>query len=125
MNKKELIKKLKEIKGNPEICIWNGIVQDYMKIGEIQNHELVKHSFEYYKTALRYEAQRDGKEFNEQEVDRWIEERLKIEKWELPNEFVKQEDMNCWYGDRRKKIILLCSKLRGKRIRGRSGSISY
>ena len=53
MRKNQLIEILKSIKGNPEIMIWNGLVEDVQPIGkEIVECKLFKLSFEGYKERV-------------------------------------------------------------------------
>ena len=40
MRKADLIAKLEAIEGNPEVLIWNGLVDDWMKIGEVSKEPL-------------------------------------------------------------------------------------
>ena len=42
MRKNQLIKLLQEIKGNPEVMVWNGFVDDYMPIGGVDTNTLYK-----------------------------------------------------------------------------------
>lgn len=53
MLKNQLIEILKNIKGNPEIMIWNGIVEDVQPIAkEVVECKLYKMSFEGYKERV-------------------------------------------------------------------------
>ena len=53
MRKNQLIEILKNIKGNPEIMIWNGIVEDMQPIAKgVVECKLYKMSFEGYKERV-------------------------------------------------------------------------
>lgn len=53
MRKNQLIEILKSIKGNPEIMLWNGLVEDIQPIEkEILECKLYKLSFEGYKERV-------------------------------------------------------------------------
>ena len=56
MRKNDLIKILEGIKGNPEIVLWNGFVEDVQQIGkELAPVELHKLTFEGYKERINLE----------------------------------------------------------------------
>lgn len=42
MRKNDLIAKLQNIKGNPEVVLWNGFVGDYQHLAEPTEGDLVK-----------------------------------------------------------------------------------
>lgn len=75
MRKNDLIKKLQGIKGNPEVMLWNGIVQDYMPIKGLVQQELVKESKEHYLEMCRLELFRDLKDWTYQ-LPEQVKERL-------------------------------------------------
>jgi hypothetical protein len=60
----ELIKLLNELKGDPDILLWNGHVGDWVDIdSNLVETDLVRETFEGYCTSLRYERAvelRDG-----------------------------------------------------------------
>lgn len=60
MKKNTLIKMLQDIKGNPDIFLWNGIVGDYQDIKTISEFDLLKRTFEDYVSRLECEEIRDG-----------------------------------------------------------------
>lgn len=125
MRKNELINLLFAIEGNPEITLWNGFVGDWMpinnKLGEI---ELVKENPQHIRDAINWEHHRDGlPPITDDEMAKVIKEHYS--KWEMPNEFVTEDEMFRWYGTKRKKIIVLQAKLRGKSTWDRAGDMSY
>lgn len=112
MRKNELINILSQIKGNPEIVIWNGFVGDYHKISkELVPVELVKHSREHLSLYC------DDPEK--------LDHLYKTEEWELPNSFVPEEEYARWYGNRKKTVYVLNGKLRGKKYLDRLGTMEY
>jgi hypothetical protein len=53
VRKNQLIDPLQSIKGNPEVMVWNGLVDDYMPLGGVDTNTLYKQSIEFiYKTLL-------------------------------------------------------------------------
>ena len=52
MRKDKLIKLLQDIPGNPDVVIWNGLVGDWMDVGELVPTQLVKESREFVSNAL-------------------------------------------------------------------------
>ena len=48
MRKNDLIKMLKEIKGNPEVVLWNGMVGDWMPVGKLSESYLTKITKHYW-----------------------------------------------------------------------------
>jgi len=129
MRKNDLIKKLQKIKGNPDIKMWNGFVEDWMDI-EISEEELVKHC----EAHIRWRVEAEWKERNkslkipanvQQRLDKLITQQVKEEEWEFPNQFLDADGEKRWYGKRRKKIVIIDAKLRNKNCLDRLGSISY
>lgn len=129
MKKNDLIKKLQQIKGNPDIKMWNGYVGDWMNI-DIVEHELVKECEEF----IRWWVEAEWKERNntweiseegKNEIEESVQYRLKEREWDFPNKYLTPENEKRWYGENRKKIVLIESKLRGKNAYDRLGEISY
>lgn len=112
MRKNKLIELLNNIPGNPDIVIWNGFVGDIHHIdSEIVERELVKHTKEYL-----------GLRCSDAEM---IDSLYKEQEWDFPNQFVKEDEFQNWYGKRKKKIYILQMKKRDKEFFDRSGKIEY
>ena len=130
MKKNQLIEQLQKIKGNPEIKMWNGYVDDWMNI-QLCEQEFVKESEDF----IRWSIEMAWKERNQKweipeeaqiQIEEVIKERLKDRQWELPNQYLQtKEDEDRWYGKNKKKFVLINGKTRGKSIEDRLGEISY
>lgn len=126
MKKNDLIKLLQEQPGNPDIVLWNGYVGDYMDISnEFIELELVKETVDFHYNWAVSQWKQDHKLFEVPEdvlvnLRSEAEARVKKRQWELPNSFVGDEDMESWYGKKRKKVLMLNPKLRGKKSYGMS-----
>jgi hypothetical protein len=125
MKKNDLIKLLQEVKGNPDVVLWNGLVGDWMHIKELTPLELVKESKEHIRRAIDHEAMRDGEALmSDEEFEKWYK-KSSYNEWDIPNQFVKPEHFESWYGTRRKTIIVLDAKPRGKSTWDRLGTMEY
>ena len=127
MRKNDLIKLLSQIKGNPEINIWNGFVGDVMPIRGISQTEQFKYSLESLLERIRHERCRDTKNFDYQLTPEEIEDVKRCHKkyhhWEM-NQFVTPEDVKS--GDYlRKMSYTIDVKKTGKTYYDRAGSIDY
>lgn len=128
MKKNQLIELLQQLPGNPEIKLWNGLVGDWMDIGQLVESELVKHSVDYFRKGIRHDLLRDGvpaDQINEQELESDANECARKSAWEFPNQFLQEERYADWYGKNRKKIYLIEAKKRGQTTYDRLGSIDY
>ena len=123
MRKMALIKLLESIKGNPEVVLWNGFVGDWQSIDQnIEQIKLVKHSREFLEFTINHQNTELGlPPLSEDEITA----RVKEEEWDLPNQFVEPERLNDWYGSRRKRLVVLSGKARGKSTWDRLGTIEY
>jgi hypothetical protein len=130
MKKNQLIEQLQKIKGNPEIKMWNGLVEDWMNI-QLCEQEFVKESEDF----IRWNIEMAWKERNQKleipeeaqiRIEEVIKERLKDRQWELPNQYLQtKEDEERWYGKNKKKLVLINGKTRGKSIEDRLGKVHY
>ena len=130
MKKNQLIEQLQKIKGNPEIKMWNGYVDDWMDI-KLCEQEFVKESEDF----IRWGVEMEWKEKNQSweipeeaqiQIEEVIKEVLKNRQWELPNQYLQtEEDEKRWYGKNKKKFVLINGKIRGKSIEDRLGKVSY
>lgn len=131
MRKNQLIELLQEIKGNPEVMVWNGLVDDYMPLGSVDTNTLYKQSVEFIYKNLVYDYQERNNSFDKPPVE--IQEKFrekatalsKKETYELPNMYLDQDQFSDWYGNNKKTIISLNPKPTGKVSEGRSCNLTY
>ena len=131
MRRNQLIELLQEIKGNPEVMVWNGLVDDYMSLGSVDTNTLYKQSADFIYKNLVYNFQGRNNSFDKPPVE--IQEKFrekatalfKKETYELPNMFLDQDQFSDWYGNNKKAIISLNPKPTGKVSEGRSCNITY
>lgn len=126
MKKSKLIEMLNAIEGDPDIFLWNGYVADWMDIGNLREHVLVKECKNYYRKALNWEALRDKTpEMSKAEFEEFWKKHSRKQQWEFPNEFLNEEQYKDWYGNRHKQVVLITAKVRGETSYDRCGSMSY
>ena len=127
MKKSKLIELLQNIKGNPDIMLWNGIVGDVVDLTpNLVEVRLVKQTLEHYLEMCRIEDCIDRKDWSYQmpqdEVEH-LKKHYKTFKYE-ENQYVYKEDID--KGNYKQKIVyVLDAKLAGKTSYSRSGDISY
>ena len=123
MRKNDLIALLEQFPGNPEVVVWNGFVDDWQDIEKQPDVvELVKHRREFLESGINHQHSEMGlPPITAEELDA----RMKREEWDLPNRFVEPQKMKEWYGSRRKKLVVLSCKPRGKSTFDRTGTIDY
>jgi hypothetical protein len=107
---------LQEIKGNPEILLWNGYVGDYQHIApETVESTLVKESLagylEYYQLRI-FKNSGEYRELTPEEKQEATESMPKISKWEQ-NSHVDAEDIKA-KRYKKKRVVYLKPKLRGE-----------
>lgn len=129
MKKNKLIQILKNMKGNPDIKVWNGYAGDWQDF-DLVEQELVKESEEFIRWWIEAEWKQENKnsiipEDVQKELDEIITRRVKEREWDFPNHYVSEENMERWYGKNRKRIFLINAKLRGKSTFDRMGDINY
>ena len=121
MRKNDLIKLLQEIKGNPEVMLWNGFVGDFQAIGEVQPYVLVKQTRDYYVRLLKAEERRT-EDYSKQEMQE-INTAYRKTPYEV-NEYVTARDIE--EGKYKyKTIVAVSAKLSGKSCWDRIGTINY
>ncbi len=128
MRKSKLIEMLNNIKGNPEIVLWNGMVGDYMDISpKVVEGDLVRTSFETYLRHVEFEQKRDRNDFDykmsESEVEDLRKSYRKDYKWEQ-NDFVTKEDVKSGMY-KSKRVFYIDAKPRGVTTFDRQGNLSY
>jgi hypothetical protein len=113
MKKNDLIKKLQEIEGNPDVLLYNGFVDDWMHI------EIIKHDLHRLKkdALIRIVAAQEGCSIEE------TEKRLKnhSREWDIDTNHVFDGDKL----HETKSAIFIQGKTRGKTSWDRSGTSSY
>ena len=120
MRKKDLIKILESIHGNPEIMLWNGIVEDVMHIKNITPKLMEKTKFSYYEKGCKLEAYKDGSP--EPTLDELKENYKKYaSKFELVDPYFPINKKMYTY----KTVYVIDAKPSGKVNYGRGGNISY
>ena len=129
MKKNKLIEILQNIKGNPDIKVWNGSAGDWQYFDLIEQ-ELVKESEEFIRWWVEADWKHENKneiipEDVQRELDKIIMRRMKDREWEFANQYVSSEDFERWYGKNRKKVFLINANARGKSTFDRLGAIDY
>lgn len=113
MRKNQLIEILKNIKGNPEIMVWNGIVEDVQPIAkEVVQCKLYKLSFEGYKE--RVNLQRVYRENLPELLDdelKALYKKHKIGQYEAFNYYPPDENDKAY---NKKTVFVLEPKVTGK-----------
>lgn len=129
MRKNELIALLNSIKGNPEIVMWNGYVEDYQPIGSAEEYTLYKEQKSHIAECVLLRKMRDADIFDcvtLSEQDLALVDRLDKERqWEFPNQFFTEEEVKRVYGNRKKRVVMLNAKRRNKSTFDRLGGIHY
>lgn len=126
MKKNELIAILENIKGNPEIKLWNGFVSDWQDIDKIPvSIDIFKHSLESHINTARmsgYSYRKSPRDLSAEEVKE-LKKGWKHINYEI-NEFVTKEDVKL-KRYKRKKIVLLQPKIKGISTFDRLGDVNY
>lgn len=127
MKKNDMIKTLQSLKGNPDILLWNGMVCDYMHIGQMVEVHLFKMTLSYYLECCRMEQCLKLNDANYQHSEQRIEYLKKMYKkvisWE-ESEYITLEDVKAGKYTV-KKAFMIDAKLRGKTSMDRAGPSVY
>lgn len=128
MRKNDLIKLLQELPGNPEMVLWNGLVQDYMQIdNKLIDEDVVKMTYDHFLEMCRLEECSRRRDWNFQHTaDDLVELKRSYAKhyeWEV-NPYITQEDIER-KRYKRKRVVYINAKLRGKTMHDRIGQVSY
>jgi hypothetical protein len=128
MRKSELIKLLSEIKGNPEVVLWNGFVSDYQHVSpNFIEAGLVKQTFEGYLENCRLEKCVEHRNFDFQfepaDVDELKEQYKNVVDW-TDNGFVSEEDIK-QKRYKKKRVVYIQAELRGVSTFDWSGTVYY
>lgn len=128
MKKSKLIALLNAIEGDPEIKLWNGLVQDWVDIdAKVMPMDLVRMTEAYFLETCRMEECIDRRDwdyqFPQDEVAELKKSYKKNCKWE-DNRYVTQEDLDKKrYSVRTVQVIQ--AKRKGQRHSDRIGEIEY
>lgn len=117
MKKNDLIKLLEGIKGNPEVVLWNGYVEDFMHVGELSEDFLTKYSKRFYSQLIKTKDPQCSEEV--------IEKLYRGLKYEY-NSYIAEE--NCKGNDpmyKKRRAVFITAKSRGINTFDRIGGISY
>lgn len=127
MKKNDLIKLLSELKGNPEVVLWNGSVGDYMNIKGLTEGLLTKQSRHNYIKACEFKGKRDRKDFDYkftlEEVKQAERDYRKYIGWEH-NEYIFEDQIADGHYIS-KRVVYIEAKPRGINTFDRAGGISY
>tara|TARA_R110000782_G_scaffold56421_2_gene118437 strand:- start:76 stop:462 length:387 start_codon:yes stop_codon:yes gene_type:complete len=128
MKKLKLIEMLSNVKGNPEIKLWNGFVHDWVDIlPELVQVNLKRMTQEYWLESCRLQDCRDLDDYTHQLAQEEVH-MLKASyssgcKWE-ENPFVTQNDIEMKRYSTR-TVLVMQAKNKGVRTFDRAGNISY
>jgi len=126
MKKNDLIKKLQQIEGNPEIVLWNGMVGDWMPIGNLSEAYLTKITKQYWLQSVNNERAINSKNWDykipEEDIPA-LEKQYRKFQWES-NGFVSLNDIEK-KRYKKKKVVYIDAKVRGITTFDRLGGIEY
>lgn len=127
--KEDLIDYLNTIEGNPEIKVWNGLVEDYTGIEGIDKLLLMRRSKEVLTHDYEFELHQSTRTFNVSEeqaknIKIKVDKHYPNQEWEIPNRFCEPENLNKMYGES-KEFLAIYPAIEGKRYQDRLGTINY
>jgi hypothetical protein len=121
MRKNDLIKKLQTIKGNPDVMLWNGFVEDFVPIGSIGTSVIVKQTKSDWMMHVKWAEGRTDDYTPEYRKE--LEDSYRKISYEH-NSLVDQEDFkNGRY--KKKTIAYIDAKMIGKSLSDRQGLMQY
>lgn len=127
MRKNDLIKMLENIKGNPEVMLWNGFVKDCTSVSKnIIPFDLVKMNKDYFLKTCELEEQINRKDWDYSLSDDKVKDCINSYKdytWEV-NQYVTEQDIQEKRYNK-KTVILLQAKIEGKKYYDRLGTMEY
>jgi hypothetical protein len=126
MRKNKLIQLLQDIEGNPEIKLWNGMVDDWMDIDKLLEIYLYKENLAQYLENCRIESCVYNKDWEYQHSPEKISELTQYHKtfqWNV-SEFIDNHP-EAQKHHIKKKVIFLAPKPRGLKTWDRLGDIYY
>lgn len=124
MRKNDLIKLLESLKGNPEIVVWNGLVEDVQQIAkELVPVELHKLTFEGYKNRVNLErVLRDKLEPLPDDELQKLYKNHSIGEWEFFSYYPPDKDDKAY---KAKTVFVIEPKSSGKKTFDRLGEVYY
>lgn len=126
MHKNDLIKKLQELEGNPEVLLWNGYVGDWTDIGNLSPSSLVKIQKDCWLESCRIKRCIERKDWSYQipteEVTVLSKQYTKFS-WEI-DEFISEEDIT-EKRYKKKNVVFIQPKPRGEVSFDRLGRVNY
>ena len=124
MRKNQLIEMLQNIKGNPEIHVWNGFVEDYQPINkELVEVDLHKLSFSGYKEQVNIQRKiKDNLGPLSDEELKVLYKKHNIGQWELFSYYPPDKEDKRY---NKKRIYLIEPKRTGKHTFDRLGDVYY
>lgn len=123
MRKNKLIEALQAIPGNPDIYVWNGLVDDWMDIKlDSEPIVLVKESVEFIEDQIKRE---EGDNQTPEEIKKAALLCFKRQKWEFPNQYLDLKNWDRWYGKNQKRVYLIEPKIKNATYSDRLGNIDY
>lgn len=124
MRKNDLIAALQKIKGNPEIMVWNGFVEDFQAISKgLVESKLYKLSFEGYKERVNLQRtlRENLPELPDDEL-KVLYKQHKIGKYEAYNYYAPDDEDKAY---NTKTVYVIEPKLSGKVSFDRLGQVHY
>lgn len=127
MKKNDLIKILQDLKGNPEVVLWNGFVGDYMHIKGLEEGDLVKQALPFYTEMCEHGLKKENDSFDyeptpAEQVQIKVDYKRYIN-WET-NPYVTLDEIKAGRYIK-KRIVYINAKPRGVKTFDRAGGIEY
>ena len=126
MKKDKLIKMLSEIPGNPDITLWNGMVGDWMDIGNLVEGDLVKQTLSHHIRHVQFDECKQRNDWTYElppaELDS-LKKSYRSIQWDH-NPFVTQDDIKEGHY-KSKRVVYINAKTRGISTWDRLGQMSY
>lgn len=131
MKKSELIKKLEEFDGDPEIVLWNNTTDTHHGISKVEKDIYVRRSEEHIFSKLEFQEMKKRKSFHTlpDEVIKILRQEAKNlarnEKWDTPNRNIDPEEYKIIYGENQREVVVIEMKKRDEITFDRHGLITY
>lgn len=113
MKKNEMIAKLQEISGNPELVFFNGATGYCHSISKKAEEDLyVKYCEEHVFSNLKFEEMKARNSFDDLPEEVLANLRIKAKQivkdsiWDIPNPYHKKEEYKKYFGKNQKKVVV-------------------
>ena len=117
MKKDKLIALLQSIEGNPDVLLYNGFVDDWTDITVHEDkHTLYKPCKQHYRMMVSLQHQ----DITQESLDALVKQYSPS--WEFANRFYDEDDIKRRY-NRKKDVVFLEAKERGKKVFGHRGDV--